>query len=277
MSKFIIGFLLVFFSASINYAQKEQFEFDFQQIAGELTNEDLFKETIGRYDGFEIPLYKGEVVNFLLYSEEFNPVLILAAPDGNTFRQSIGEKYNFAKISVKIPAEGDYYLYVVGGRNGLGRYYLQNAIGPETAFQLPHKSGFCDKLFYILSHARASFQMLGGDGKSEVSLDGSQRNYLNSDDGSYHTVFYEGKNSEEAEKIYSSLIKQIDDCLDDNWKFNSVVPIEEGNYLIQDKIFVGKDSLQNNLQIILRTKKLIKINLDPIRPVTFEIIFKIVS
>ena len=277
MLKYVFVYLIFLLFYTSSYAQDNKFEFDFQQQIGELDSSDLVKEGMGRYDGYEIPLYKGEMVQFVLYSEEFNPILILASPDGRKIKQSLGEQYNFARISMTIPEDGEYILYVVSDTDKTGQYFLQNAIGPESAFSLPPGSPFCDRVAYILAHARASFQLLGGSEKSSVILDGTIKSYLDSEDGSYHSILYEGKKQEEAEKKLSDLDMKISDCLGDNWKKNAEQWKTEGNYKLRDTIFSGNDSLGNHLLVILRLYDLQKVSMDPTRPITLEAIFKIVQ
>ena len=277
MLKYVMTILILLFFSTATFSQENKFEFDFQQSIGELNSDDLVEEGMGRYDGYEIPLYKGEVVQFVLYSEEFNPVLILAAPDGRRIKQSLGKQYNFARIAMVIPEDGNYILYVVCDKDKTGQYFLQNAIGPETAFSLPPGSPFCERITYILAHARASFQLLGGGEKSSVILEGTIKSYLDGEDGSYHSILYEGKKLNEAEKLLSDFDVNIADCLNGDWKKISEKWKTAGNYKMRDTIYIGKDSMDNNLRVILRVYELQKINIDPTRPITFEVIFKIVQ
>lgn len=271
-------FVVCFFILSVvTFAQNSQHEFDFQQIIGEIEIADQSSESMGIYDGYEIPLYKGENFEFLLYTEQFNPTFILVDPDGRTFKQINGDQYQFARLSGVIPETGDWYLYVSCKDSKYGQYFLQNAIGPETAFNLNPKAEFCEKLSFILAHARASFQLLGDEKGSKVEFDGEKRKFLDQEDGSYHSIMYEGKDIIKAKKILSEWDKKITECLGDSWTKLELGWSDVGDFKLKDHILSGKDLLGNNLQIVLRLTELKNKVKDPTRTTSFEMIFKIVQ
>ena len=249
---FLIAFVLLF--SCVNYAQ--EFEFDFQQIIGELDDGDRYTPEMGSYDGYEIPLYKGESARFMLYTENFTPRLLLASPDGKIFRQIEGKKYDLTKLAVEVPESGNWYLYVTATLEDMGAYYLQNAIGPDSSFNLPNNAGFCTKIKFVLAHARASFQLLGGDRGKLVDFDGVRRRYLDKEDGSFHSVIYEGTNIADAEKSLNNFNNKIKGCIPETWNYKENEPATIGDYLVKDFVYSGKDSLENNLQVILRLYEL---------------------
>ena len=66
-----------------------QYEVEFNEIKGTLSKSDEYKKDFGRYDGYQVPLYKGEAVNFVAYSEKFMPRLFFVTPAGKVFKQSL--------------------------------------------------------------------------------------------------------------------------------------------------------------------------------------------
>ncbi|MBU1099023.1 MAG: hypothetical protein KKA84_01370 [Bacteroidetes bacterium] len=275
MSKIIIVFVL--FQGLVLLAQNSEHEFDFQQIIGEIESTDQFSQSMGIYDGYEIPLYEGENIEFLLYTEQFNPTFILVDPSGKTFKQIVGDQFQFARLRGVIPESGDWYLYVSSKESQTGQYFLQNAIGPETAFNLSAEASFCEKLSFILAHARASFQLLGDEKGSKVEFKGEKRKYLDQEDGSYHSILYEGKDMNAANKLLDEWKIKIIACVGETWITREHGWTDVGDFKLKDIILSGTDLVNNKLQIVFRITELKNKDKDPTRTTSFELIFKIVQ
>lgn len=214
--KYFITLVLLFFYVGVNYAQ---FEVDFNETKGALTKSDKFKAEFGRYDGYKIPLYAGEAVNFVVYSEKFIPRIAFVSPKGNVYRQSEGTG-NIASIITTIPEEGEWVLYVIGDSEALGEYTFQYAIAASNSLMLPKDSGFCTSLNFILAHSKAYFLLLENPYDSQqpfIKLNNAKDAFVDDADGSYTAVFLETDNFKEAENVHKKLADDIAKCLDKNW------------------------------------------------------------
>ncbi|MDQ7818498.1 MAG: hypothetical protein RDU14_15845 [Melioribacteraceae bacterium] len=219
MNIFLIVISLMFY-VSVNYAQ---FEVEFNETKGALTKNDKYKAEFGRYDGYQIPLYAGEAVNFVVYSEKFNPRIVFVSPKGNVFKQGVGTD-NMASIITTVPEEGEWVLYVVGDAEALGEYTFQYAFAAANSLQLLRESDFCTTLNFLLAHSKAYFLLLENPADSQqsyIKLNDSKDAFVDDSDGSYTAVFLETDNLKEAERIHKKLAEDIAKCLDKNWNTKS--------------------------------------------------------
>jgi hypothetical protein len=211
---FVLCCLLI--SANLNYGQ---FEVEFNETKGALTKNDKYKAEFGRYDGYTIPLYAGEAVNFVVYSEKFIPRIAFVSPKGNVYKQSDG-KGNIASIITTVPEEGEWVLYVVGDAESFGEYTFQYAFASANSLQLPPESEFCTTLNFLLAHSKAYFLLLENPADSQqsyIKLNDAKDAFVDDSDGSYTAVFLETDNLKEAERIHKKLAEDIAKCLDKNW------------------------------------------------------------
>lgn len=218
--KYFIVLIILFFYGNINYAQ---FEVEFNETKGALTKGDKYKAEFGRYDGYQVPLYAGEAVNFVVYSEKFNPRIAFVSPKGNVYKQSDG-KGNIASIITTVPEEGEWVLYVVGDAESFGEYTFQYAFASANSLQLPPESEFCTTLNFLLAHSKAYFLLLENPADSQqsyIKLNDSKDAFVDDSDGSYTTVFIETDNLKEAERVNKQLAEDVAKCLDNNWNTKS--------------------------------------------------------
>lgn len=207
--------LLFFISLPIN----AQFEVEFNEVKGELTKSDKYKEGFGRYDGYNIPLYAGEGVNFVVYSEKFEPKIVFVSPDGNVYKQSDGNG-NIASLITTVPEEGEWVLFIVGDQNSLGKYTFQYAFASSNSLTLPAESDFCSTLNFIIAHAKAYFLLFENpvDSKqSFVKLNNAKDAFIDDSDASYNAVYLETDNLKEAEQLYKKLSDDITKCIGNSW------------------------------------------------------------
>lgn len=196
-----------------------QFEVEFNEVNGELTKSDTYSEGFGRYDGYKIPLYAGEGVNFVVYSEKFEPKIVFVTPKGNVFKQS-SSNGNIASLITTVPEEGEWVLYVIGDQNAIGKYTLQYAFAASNSLTLPADSDFCSTLNFIIAHAKAYFLLFENpvDSKqSFVKLNDAKDAFIDDSDASYNAVFLETDNLKEAEQLYKKLSDDIAKCIDNSW------------------------------------------------------------
>ncbi|MDH7603587.1 MAG: hypothetical protein QHH13_01680 [Melioribacter sp.] len=254
MKKIKISFLFLFV-LYLNISLFAQFEVEFNKIEGSLEKSDKYQKNFGRYDGYEIQLYEGEEVNFLVYSDKFTPRLVFVNPEGKVFKETLAEKKNIATIITKIPVSGEWILYVVGDSTSLGSYTLQLAVAAVNSISLPQNSDFCTTLNFLLAHSKAYFLLLEtpiNSKQSFVKLNGSVDAFIDENDGSYIAKFYEGNDLKVAEKILRELISSIKNCLSKNWKMQSKDWQKNDDYKIKGTLISEiKSDVKRYIQISL--------------------------
>lgn len=220
--RIILYFLFAFSFATLNYSQTSAGYFvDFHTFDGELTNSDQMKAGFGKYDGYELEMNKGEIVNFFVYTEDFTPKLVLVDPKGRTAKVTKVDKI-YATMQLQIPISGDWIIYVVGTDSAVGKYYFQYALTDSASMYISESADFCSKIKYLTAHAKANFRLFE---YNEYAMDnlpdlsGFGQSFLDLTTGSYNSVLYDGENIEEAEKIFNSYFSKTEKCLDEkNWK-----------------------------------------------------------
>ncbi|MEG8947434.1 hypothetical protein [Rosettibacter firmus] len=221
MSRKYLYFFIFFGLYTLVYGQ---FEVEYSKIEGSLNAKDNYRQNFGRYDGYELELYQGEAINVIVYSDVFSPKIFFVNPKGSVFKEGFSGKTNVATITTSIPESGEWILYVVGDSAATGKYSLQLSIASANSVSLPPDADFCTKLKFILAHANAYFFLLEApvNSKSEfIKLDGSSDTFIDENDGSYVSKFYEGNSIKDAEKIFKDIIAKVRNCLDGNWKLQS--------------------------------------------------------
>jgi len=219
-------FFLIFIISQVNYAQMRpnKIQIDFNEIKGELTPKDLYKKDFGRYDGYEIELYEGEAVNFVVYTQKFQPSLALVNSKGEIFKQSDRNDKGYGNIVTTIQTSDKYVLYVVGSDNSFGSYVLQTAIAEPNALTLDSTSDFCNTLDFLLAHSIAYFFLLENPNLATqqlVKLNDALDVFIDEEDGSYNAAFYNGNELHTAEALFKSITDKIKLCLAKEWKMKS--------------------------------------------------------
>lgn len=219
-------FVMMIIISQINYAQEKpkKVQVDFNEIKGELTAKDLYKKDFGRYDGYEIELYEGEAVNFVVYTQKFQPSLALVNSKGEIFKQSDRNDKGYGNIVTTIPISGKYVLYVVGSENSFGSYVLQTAIAEPNALTLDSTSDFCNTLDFLLAHSIAYFFLLESPNLAAqqlVKLNDAQDAFIDEEDGSYNATFYSGNELQKAEALFKLLTNKIKLCVGKEWQMKS--------------------------------------------------------
>ncbi len=213
-------FLLIIFLISVSSVFAQEFYVDYQKIEGELTSKDLFRENFGRYDGFKMPMNKGERAHFIVYSNSFSPSLILVTPGDKKFQQASAKGEDFVTLGFKVPESGEWVLYVVGDSVSRGEYLLQTAFADSASLFLNENADFCTGMNYLLAHSNAYFifPQTVPSSRSVYQIKGSIDSFVNGDDPSYNASFYQGNDKVKAGKKFIDLEKQIDACNLKGWK-----------------------------------------------------------
>lgn len=215
IKKLILFLSLVCFNSLV----AQEFFVDYQKIEGKLTSQDLVKENFGRYDGYKMPLNKGERAYFIVYSDEFSPSIIVVTPNEEKFQQVSARGEDFVTLGFKVPESGEWVLYVVGDKNAQGNYMLQYAFADSSSLFVNENVEFCVGLNYLLAHSTAYFlfpQTIPSN-KPLFKFPDAVDAFINGDDASYNSVFYQGDEEQYAQEVYDSLVGRIGNCLLKDW------------------------------------------------------------
>jgi hypothetical protein len=224
--KRILSLVIFLLYANSVYSQNQpsNFQIDYNEINGILTTKDPVKKDFGKYKGFEIDLYEGEKVNFLVYSTDFHPSLALVNPNGEVINHSSGEAKDYANLNTSISVSGNWILYVIGDLNANGKFLLRNSIAEQNSLTLPESSDFCTTLDFILAHSTAYFVLLENSisaNQKTVKLNGAMDQFFDENDGSYNVLYYNGNEASEAEEVLDKLKSQILNCIGSSWDVTS--------------------------------------------------------
>lgn len=248
-SLIIVTLVMLFFTIKLT----AQYEIEFNEIKGSLNLEDKYSKDLGRYDGFEIPLYKDETVNFIVQAENFIPKIIFVTPAGNVYKQSISSRSNFASLLTTVNESGDWILYIVGDSLAEGNYTLQYSFASQNSLKYKNDLDFCSSLDFILSHAKAYFlllesvEVLNG---SFVKLNGSIDSFIDEADGSYSAKMFESNSLSEAEKIYGEYSSRIAKCLGSSYQKKSQNWVEVEDYKMKSTLFTEKTTDKERLVLV---------------------------
>lgn len=261
MTKTILGtferfalfiFVLILFPVLIP-AQEQNFNVEYSRIEGKLSKNDLVKQDFGRYDGYQLPMNKGEYAYFIVYSGSFSPSLILLTPDDKIYQQVSANGEDFTSFGINVPFGGEWILYVLGDSLSTGDYFLQLSFSDSASLSVNPDADFCTGLDYLVAHANAYFIFPQSLPTNEplYQLEGSNNSFINGEDASYNSVYYQGNKLNEAEETYNSLVDKVNQCIDlQGWTKNSSdwETVEE---LSEMKVlFSEKDNSNGNNRII---------------------------
>ena len=218
--KLLVTFIFLIV-VNISFAQGTKYHVDYSEYKGELNEKDLFKKDFGRYDGYEIELYKGEAVNLVAYTKDFQPIIALINSKGEVFQQSAKNDKGFANIVAQIPSDGDWIVYVIGDENTKGNYTLQIAIAEANSLSLPKDSDFCNTIDFLVAHSYAYFFLLENSTPEKqklVKLNNCVDEFLDEENGVYNAIYYNGDELSKAEVEFRGLKEKINFCLGPNWQ-----------------------------------------------------------
>lgn len=218
----IFVLLFVFYNSGI-YAQ-QKFHVEYNQIKGKLTATDKYKKDFGRYHGYEIPLYEGDGVIFIAYSEDFKPSLALVTPNGTVFRQNKNKKNDFVQINTTIPASGTWILFVIGDSSSSGNYELQYGFADKNSLSPGKHPDFCTALDFVLEHANAYFLLLDNpvdSRKTKIEFPGALDVFFDDTNGTYTLTFYQGNDLKQAQSVYAKHNSLVKKCLAQNFSVDS--------------------------------------------------------
>lgn len=239
LKKMITLLIVMLIISTVNFAQSVDYV-EYSLVEGELTPEDQYKKEFGRYDGFEVPLNAGENVYLSVYSEDFNPSLLLVNPKEEKFEENQARGTGFASIKAKIPETGVWYVYVIGTANSKGNYYYQNAFADDVALKIPSEKTFKNDLQYILKHSRAYFLFLENEGEI-YKIAGAEDAFIDGNDASYNAVLADGENKKEIEKKYQEYSDKLIKTLSGGWNVKNSDWVNIEDYKQKKAVFTPED------------------------------------
>lgn len=216
MLKRIIFILLVVLVCNKIFAQESNYV-EYSLVQGTIDENDQYKKEFGRYDGFQVPLNAGEYVYFSVFSEDFNPSILLVSPTQEKFSENQSKGTGFASIKTRVPTSGEWYVYVIGTANSKGSYYYQYAFADSVAVTLPEKKDFCSELNFLIKHASAYFLFLQ-DEEGIYKISNTVDAFIDGNDGSYNSVLFNTGNKEDAERKFIEYNLNLKECLGGSWQ-----------------------------------------------------------
>ncbi len=264
-------FIYLFILASVSVFAQSKYNVEFNEIKGELSKTDKFKPDFGKYDGFQIPLAAGEKINVNLLTNQFSGKLLLVNPKGEIFK--LGQSNNgIANINAIVPSDGEWIIYVVGDSKSFGNYLVQYSLADLNSQKFPLDTDFCSALLFIAEHSNANFMLMEDNSKTNARfprLFGSIDNYIEEDEPVFNSVFYSGNNLNEAKDIFTKLNGDVEICLGNDFKKNSIKKgkgeVEKFNFLSKKKDDTKEISL-----VIMDNKESAGIEMD-----RFQVVIKI--
>lgn len=211
-----IFMILLLFAISIN----GQYQVEYNEINGELTEYDKYEKDFGRYDGYEIPLYENETVNFIVYSEKFSPKLVFVTPNGNVFRQAQSNNREFASLFTTVNETGEWLLYVIGDSSAVGNYVLQYALASPNTIKLNDDANVCNIINYISAHSNAYFLLLENISDIKKSLEKTDDYvdvFFDEESGTFVIKLYEGNDFKYSETLLKDITSKVGNCISKSW------------------------------------------------------------
>lgn len=210
----------IFFIVFVSNVFSQHFNVEYQKLEGSLTSTDLSKKNFGRYDGFQMPMNENEAAYFIIYAENFSPSLVLIDPNNELYQQAPAKGEDYVSMGVLVPYSGDWVLYVVGDSSAHGNYVLQYAFADSASLFLDNNQDFCTGFSYLLAHANAyfAFPQTFPTKKPLFKFKNAVDAFINGDDASYNSVFYQGDRKTEADNSYNSLVEKVTSCVPNSWK-----------------------------------------------------------
>lgn len=239
---FLLSITSLFAQQPVNYVE-------YDMVQGKLEESDQYKKEFGRYDGFQVYLNKGEFVYFSVFSEEFNPSIILVSPNKENFKENQSQGTGFASIRTTVPETGEYFVYVIGTANSKGNYFYQYAFADSAALVVPEKE-FCAEIKYVIKHSDAYFLFLQED-DSLFTISNTEEAFIDGNDGSYNAVILTSADKSEIEKKYIEERLRLKSCLGENWAEykNEWQPVEDYK---QKKVEYSRKTDSGRYAVILK-------------------------
>ncbi len=240
---------VLFFLLLISTVIFSQPRVEYYTSSGKLEESDHVKKDFGRYDGYELPVQKGEIVHIFVHSGEFEPLVALVNPDGEIYSQGDITGNGYSYINAEIPVFGEWLVYVIGNEKSRGEYTLNLGFTDKASVKFDDKADFCGKLNYLFIHAKAHFIFANeyGNLEKELNFEGMQAKIFDPENISYSIVFYHGNKFARAKNIYDNYSSKVDECLK-GWK---KVKGEE-----KHSIIYSKKLDESNVKIAIRLNEI---------------------
>lgn len=230
MKKAFLLLLILLFVSQLT-AQNNEVRVEEFSIKGKLSKEDPFKPELGRFDGIELYLKKGDMISIDLVSD-FIPLLAFVTPSNKYVIEYPEDASTYIHYVTTIDENGTWYLSIVGDSLDFGNYELIYRYASATSMNANKASDLCESLDFFLEHVKADFFFLKksvASGQIEkwvpkVNFNGAARSAIidSEEYGTwYEAEFYNGADLQQATAMQDSLIGTINKCFGHYWKVSN--------------------------------------------------------
>ena len=256
----VIVIVFLFLASNIINAQYRVEEIS---INGELTQDDPYDSSFGRFDAVELYLTKGDVISISL-NAEFAPFIALVAPSEKYYVEYTTDGNRIINYLKNISETGTWYLSIAADSTGFGKYDLIVNYMSGNSVTIPFNADYCTSLKYLSEHSKINFFFVKNDKidndnssySAKINLSKSVNSKItigNNGKSTYISNMFNSSNKDSSELMFENLINETKNCLGMDWVSKSIDwrknAVEEN---IKEELFVIKDK---------EIKKSIKISL----------------
>jgi hypothetical protein len=209
--------VVYFIISGSSFAQQQTFNVKSFVINDSLKVSDPVDAQLGRVNNFEIYLNNNDFVSIQFSTDNFIPLILFVSPSGskNVYNSENGREISFTK---KINETGNWELYIIGGKDGLGAYKCRVNFADSAALIKNGKLTECDFFKFLTEQSEADFIFIQdlikkkfmGLSANSFSVDSS----FIANDGSLRIIL----NNEKPSALFKQLSNKIGDCFPE-WKF----------------------------------------------------------
>jgi hypothetical protein len=199
-----------------SFAQQLTFNVKSFVINDSLKITDPVDAQLGRVNNFEIYLNNNDFVSIQFTTDNFVPLILFVSPSGskNVFNSTNGKQITFTK---KINETGNWELYIIGGKDGVGEYKCRVNFADSAALIKKGNLKECDFFRFVTEHSEADFifiQDLIKNNFRDLRANGfsADSSYITKD-GSLKIIM----KSKNPARLFKRLTDNIGDCFTD-WK-----------------------------------------------------------
>ena len=256
----VIVIVFLFLASNIINAQYRVEEIS---INGELTQDDPYDSSFGRFDAVELYLTKGDVISISL-NAEFAPFIALVAPSEKYYVEYTTDGNRIINYLKNISETGTWYLSIAADSTGFGKYDLIVNYMSGNSVTIPFNADYCTSLKYLSEHSKINFFFVKNDKidndnssySAKINLSKSINSKItngNNGESTYNSNMFNSSDKNSSELMFENLINETKNCLGMDWVSKSIDwrknAVEEN---IKEELFVIKDK---------EIKKSIKISL----------------
>jgi hypothetical protein len=214
----MIKYFLILILLTTHFFAQTSFNVESFEIKEEFTESDPIDESLGKFQNFEIHLNKGDKVSIDISTQNFVPLLILISPKNHKYVESSqnGKTISFQE---NIDETGNWSLFIVTGKDDLGKYNCKISFSDEKSLTFPEKLTLQQFIDYFVAHSQADFVFL-----SEKLIHQGKAFSLISENSSFEKVEFIGKSIvfklsiSDKKSVFEELSKLLSEQFPD-WRF----------------------------------------------------------